>query len=70
MKIFYWTMVVLILGTLMPSILFFVLHLATGSYDHGRRAKAFWNTSKVIALFGINLLIWGHVAVGLWQIWF
>ena len=70
MKYFYWTMGVLIVGTLVPSVLFFVLHLATGSYDHGQRAKALWNFSRVLTMFSINILIWGHVIVGLWQIWF
>jgi hypothetical protein len=70
MKYFYWTMGVLIIGTLVPSVLFFVLHLATGSYDHGQRAKSLWNFSRVLTMFSINILIWGHVIVGLWQIWF
>lgn len=70
MKVFYWVMGVLIVGTLVPSILFFVLHLATGSYDHGQRAKTLWNVSRVFALLAFNILIWGHVAVGLWQVGF
>lgn len=70
MKYFYWVMGVLIVGTLVPSVFFFVLHLSTGSYDHGRRARSLWNFSRVVAMFGINILIWGHVLVGLWQIKF
>jgi hypothetical protein len=35
-----------------------------------RRASALWAFTRVLTLFGVNLLIWGHVAVGLWQIWF
>ena len=47
-----------------------LLHLTTGSYDHGQRARTLWNVSRVFLLAGVNILIWGHVAVGLWGIWF
>ena len=70
MKVFYWTMGVLIVGTFVPSVVFLLLHLFTGSYDHGQRAKTLWNVSRVFTLLAVNLLIWGHVAVGLWQVWF
>ena len=70
MKIFYWTMAVLILSTLAPSVLFFLLYLITGDRAHGVRARGFWTVSRVLILAGINILIWGHVLVALWQIWF
>lgn len=69
MKIFYWVMGVLIAGTFVPSVLFFVLYLAGGNPDHGRRAKSLWTASRLFGMVGLNILIWGHVAVGLWQIW-
>jgi hypothetical protein len=70
MTVFYWTMAVLIVGTFLPSLLYIVLYAATGEPACLRRAKGFWTYTRLFTLFGINLLIWGHVAVGLWQIWF
>ena len=70
MKIFYWTMVVLILGTFIPSVLNLVLYASTGSQVCLQRAKTLWNISRVFTLAAVNLLIWGHVLVALWQIWF
>ena len=35
MKIFYWVMGVLIAGTFVPSVLFFVLYLFGGNPEHG-----------------------------------
>lgn len=70
MKVFYWVMAVLIAGTFVPSVLFLVLHLATGSFDHAQRARTLWNISRVFTLLGVNILIWGHVLVALWQIKF
>ncbi len=70
MTIFYWVMSVLIVGTFVPSVLFLVLYAVTGEDSHGRRARSFWNYSRVFTLFGLNILIWGHVLVAIWQIWF
>jgi hypothetical protein len=70
MIIFYWVMSVLIVGTFLPSVLYLVLYAATGEDSCMRRARALWNVSRVLTLFGCNLLIWGHVVVGLWRIWF
>jgi hypothetical protein len=69
MKVFYWVMGVLIVGTLVPSVLDLGLYLVTGEDACARRARALWNVSRVFLLFGVNLLIWGHVVVGLWNIW-
>lgn len=69
MKYFYWVMGLLIAGTFLPSVLFFVLYLAGGNAEHGRRANAFWMASRLFGMFGLNILIWGHVAWGLWAIW-
>lgn len=70
MKIFYWVMGVLIAGTFVPSVLYLLLYAATGADACIRRARTLWNVSRVFALFGSNLLIWGHVVAGLWRIWF
>jgi hypothetical protein len=70
MTIFYWVMAIAIVGTLLPSALYVVLYAVTGEEACARRARVLWNVSRVLALFGLNLLIWGHVAVGLYRIWF
>ena len=48
---------------------FFVLYAVTGENACARRASALWNVSRVFALLGFNLLVWGHVAWWLWSIW-
>jgi hypothetical protein len=70
MTIFYWTMGVLIVGTLVPSVLFLLLYMVTGAPEAAARASVLWNFSRVLTLAGVNLLIWGHVVAGLWRIWF
>lgn len=70
MKVFYWLMAVLIVGTLAPSVMYLLLYAVTGEDACARRARVLWNVSRVFAMLGFNILIWGHVAVGLWQIWF
>lgn len=70
MTVFYWVMGVLIVGTFVPSALYIVLYGVTGEDACLRRARGFWSFTRVFALFGFNLLIWGHVIVGLWRIWF
>jgi hypothetical protein len=69
MTVFYWTMGVLIVGTFIPSVLYLLLYAATGEPTCMQRARALWNFSRVLTLFGCNLLIWGHVVVGLWRLW-
>lgn len=70
MIVFYWVMAVLIVGTFVPSALYLGLYAATGEPACMSRARALWNFTRVLTLFGVNLLIWGHVVVGLWRIWF
>jgi hypothetical protein len=67
---FYWVMGVLVAGTFVPSLFFFVLYGVTGNPALARRAKTLWNFTGVFAMLGLNILIWGHVLVGLWHIWF
>lgn len=69
MTVFYWVMGVLIVGTLTPAVLYWVLYFATGEPACERRARGFWMASRVFALLGFNVLVWGHVVYGLWSIW-
>ena len=69
MTVFYWLMGVLIVGTFVPSALYLILYVVTGEDACLRRARTLWNVSRVLSMLSINLLIWGHVVVGLWQIW-
>lgn len=70
MTAFYWVMSGLIVSTLLPSVMYILLYAGTGEPACLRRARALWNVSRVLALLGFNLLIWGHVLVALWRIWF
>ena len=70
MKVFYWLMAVLIVGTFVPSAIYLILYVITGEDACMRRARALWTFTRLFSMVGINLLIWGHVVVGLWQIWF
>jgi hypothetical protein len=70
MVIFYWVMGVLVVGTFAPSVFFIVLYGVTGNDLLARRARTLWNFTGVFAMLGMNILIWGHVLVALWHIWF
>jgi hypothetical protein len=70
MTVFYWTMAVLIVGTVAPAATYLLLYALTGEDGCMRRARGLWNVSRVVTMLGLNVLIWGHVAVGLWQITF
>jgi hypothetical protein len=70
MKIFYWVMAVLVLGTFIPSVMFVLIYAVTGAPESADRARTLWNISRVFTLAAINILIWGHVIVALWRIWF
>lgn len=70
MKVFYWVMSVLIVGTFVPSVLFLMIYAATGRHEAMARARGFWNFTRVFALLGFNILIWGHVVWGLYEVWF
>lgn len=70
MTFFYWAMAVLIVGTLVPSAFFLVLYVVTGEDGPLRRARALFTFSRLFTMFGLNILIWGHVIVGLWRLKF
>jgi hypothetical protein len=68
MTVFYWVMGALVVGTLLPAALYLLLYAATGEPGCLRRAQALWAYTRVFALLGFNVLIWGHVLVALWRI--
>lgn len=68
MKVFYGLMAFLIFGTFVPSALYLALFLFTGEEVALDRARALWNLSRVFTLFGVNILIWGHVLVAAWSL--
>jgi hypothetical protein len=68
MKVFYWLMTILIVGTFIPSALYLAVFLFTGEDRALERARKLWNLSRVFTLFGVNLLIWGHVLVAAWSL--
>jgi len=70
MTVFYWAMGLLIVGTFLPSVLYLVLYVLTGEAACAIRARTLWNFTRVLTLLGTNILLWGHVIVGLWRIWF
>ena len=70
MTFFYWLMAVLVVGTLVPSAFFLILYVVTGEDGCLRRARTLWTFSRLFTMLGLNILIWGHVVVGLWRIWF
>ena len=45
-------------------------YATTGEDGCLRRARSLWNFTRVLTLLAGNILIWGHVIVGLWRIWF
>lgn len=70
MTAFYWVMGTLVVGTFVPSLAYLLLYATTGEPACLRRAGALWSFTRVLTLFGFNLLVWGHVVAGLWRIWF
>jgi len=70
MTFFYWLMAVLVVGTFVPSAFFLILYVVTGEDGCLRRARTLWTFSRLFTMLGLNILIWGHVVVGLWRIWF
>ncbi|CAD5372892.1 conserved hypothetical protein [Rubrivivax sp. A210] len=69
MTIFYWVMGVLIVGTLVPSVFFLLIYAFTGRDEAARRARTLWNVTRVFAFLGIDILVWGHLIVAIWQMW-
>jgi hypothetical protein len=70
MTAFYWVMGVLIACSFVPSVLYLLLYAITGEEGPRRRARTLWGVTRMFALLGFNLLVWGHVAVGLWRVWY
>ncbi|MCZ8234420.1 MAG: hypothetical protein ACK520_01585 [Inhella sp.] len=70
MGFFYWTMAILIVGTFLPAAFYFAMFVFTGEDGCLDRAKTLWAYTRVFTLATLNILIWGHVIVGLWQLAF
>jgi len=70
MTIFYWVMGVLTLGTFAPSVFFILLYATSGEDACLRRARSLFNWAKLFSLLGLNIGIWGHVAVAVWRLVF
>ena len=70
MTVFYWGIGVLTVGTFLPSVFFILLYAFTGEDGCLRRARALYGWAKMFGLMGLNIGIWGHVAVALWQMVF
>lgn len=68
MTFFYGLMGFLMAATLLPSVFYLVLYLVTGEDEALARAGKLWNLLRVFTLFGFNLMLWGHVIVGAWQL--
>ncbi len=70
MKFFYWLMAILIAGTFVPSAMYFALFIFTGLDEALQQAKRLWTLSRLFAMLGANILIWGHVIVEAWRLVF
>jgi hypothetical protein len=68
MTVFYIVMAGLIVATFVPSALYLLLYAFTGEEGCLRRARLLWNTTRVLTLAAFNLGVWGHVAVGIWNL--
>ena len=68
MTFFYWFMAAAMAATLIPSAFYFALYVFTGEDEALHRARKAWTFLRVFTLLGFNLMLWGHVIVGLWQL--
>lgn len=68
MAFFYWFMVAAMAATLIPSAFYFGVYVFTGEDEALYRARKLWTFLRVFTLLGFNLMLWGHVIVGIWQL--
>ncbi|MFT7723552.1 MAG: hypothetical protein QM788_12115 [Roseateles sp.] len=68
MTFFYWLMAVVMAATLLPSALYLGLYVFTGEDVALDRARKFWTFLRVFTLASFNVMLWGHVLVGAWQL--
>jgi hypothetical protein len=61
-------MVAVMLATLLPSALYMGIYVFTGEDEALRRARKMWNFLRAFTLLGFNVMLWGHVIVGFWQL--
>lgn len=68
MSWFYWLMLFVMAGTLLPSALYMGIYVFTGAGEALDRARTWWNFLRAFTLLGFNLMLWGHVLVGIWDL--
>ncbi|RZI95820.1 MAG: hypothetical protein EOP39_29310 [Rubrivivax sp.] len=68
MTFFYGLMAFAMAATLLPSVFYLGLYLVTGANEALERASKLWNVLRVFTLMGFNLMLWGHVAMGVWYL--
>lgn len=70
MKVVYWISLVLLVLTLAPSILFWMLYMSTGEVTARTRAANMFHWCKVVVLGTFNIWIFGRVFDAIRDIWF
>lgn len=68
MSFFYGLMAFVMAATLLPSVFYLGLYLVTGEDRALERAAKLWNFLRAFTLAGFNVMVWGHVIVGFWQL--
>ncbi len=68
MSFFYWLMAFVMAATLLPSALFMGVYVVTGSDEALQRSRKLWTFLRVFTLMSFNVMLWGHVIVGAWQL--
>jgi hypothetical protein len=68
MSFFYWFMAAVMAATLLPSVFYMVVYFVTGEDAAFERARKLWNFLRAFTLLGFNIMLWGHVIVGFWQL--
>lgn len=68
MTFFYWLMAAVMVATLLPSAFFMGVYVFTGEDGAFQRARSLWTFLRVFTLACFNVMLWGHVIVGVWQL--
>ncbi len=70
MTIMFWVSLVLTIGTLIPSVMYWMLYASTGEAVARQRAVGFFRFAVVIVLGTFNIWIFARVGGALKDIWF
>jgi Mn2+/Fe2+ NRAMP family transporter len=70
MKVVYWISLVLVVLTLAPSLLYWMLYLSTGEAIARARATNMFRWCIVVVLATFNIWIFGRVFGAIRDIWF